>query len=253
MIKKNTLILILVLILKDAGFSQQSIKDSAISTTMIYATYSYQFPGGGLSKLFGANSSIGGGLMFKTKSNWLIGAEANYLFGSNVKNSETLLSNLETKEGFIIDPNGLYADVFFYERGYNFLAKFGKVIPLLAPNPNSGLMIMAGGGYMLDKIRIHTSNNDVPALLGDYVRGYDRLNSGWVVNGSIGYLYLGNTRLLNFYVGFEFIQAWTKSQRDFDFDTGLPDNTRYNNQFYGIKVCWFIPFFKRVPNAYYLY
>jgi len=220
---------------------------------MIYAAYSYQFPAGGLSKLFGSNSSIGGGFMYKSKSNWLIGVEGNYLFGSTVKNASTLLLHLETKDGNVIDPNGLFADVFFYERGYNFFGKFGKVIPLFGSNPNSGLMIMAGGGYMVDKIRIHTSNNDVPALLGDYAKGYDRLNSGWTVNGSIGYLYLGNTRLLNFYAGFELIQAWTKSDRDFDFDTGLHDNTKYNSQFYGIKVCWFIPFFKRVPNAYYLY
>jgi hypothetical protein len=253
MMKRITPLLFFLFLLSNVVSAQQNVKDSAISTTMIYATYSYQFPQGGLSKLFGANSSIGGGLMFKTKSNWLIGFEGNYLFGSNVKIAGTVLSGLETKEGFVIDPNGLYADVFFYERGYNFFGKFGKVIPLFGSNHNSGLMIMAGGGYMVDKIRIHTSNNDVPALLGDYVKGYDRLNSGWAVNGSIGYLYLGNTRLLNFYAGFEFCQAWTKSQRDFDFDTGLRDNASYNSQFYGIKVSWFIPFFKRVPNAYYLY
>lgn len=251
--KRLTPLLIFLSMFANVAFSQQNIVDSTVSTTMVYATYSFQFPGGGLSKLFGSNSSIGGGFMIKTKSNWLIGLEGNYLFGGNVKNISVLLSNLETKDGNIIDPNGLYAEVYFYERGYNFLGKFGKVIPVLGPNPNSGLMVMAGGGYMLDKIRIHTSGNDIPALLGDYVKGYDRLNSGWVVTGSLGYLFLGNTRLLNFYAGFEFIQAWTKSQRDFDFNTGLRDNTRYNSQFYGIKVCWFIPFYKRVPNAYYLY
>ena len=48
---------------------------------MIYATYAYQWPGGDLAKRFRGNSSIGGGFMVKTRSNWLIGAEGNYIFG----------------------------------------------------------------------------------------------------------------------------------------------------------------------------
>jgi hypothetical protein len=254
MFKKILLPFLLLILLNLPGFSQVSIKDSAIFTPAIFGSYSYQFIGGDLSKIFGGNSSIGGGLIFKTKSNWLIGAEGNYLFGGDVKISRTLLSGIVTHEGYVLDPNGLYADVFYYERGFNVFAKFGKVIPVLTPNPNSGITIMAGAGYMQDKIRIHTASNDVPELDGDYAKGYDRLNNGPVLTGSLGYLYLGSTRLLNFYLGFEFIQAWTKYRRDRDFDTYLhPDTKTLSSQFYGIKVSWFIPLYKRTPQAYYLY
>jgi hypothetical protein len=253
MLKKILLSSCFLFLLPWSSYTQSSIKDSAIFTTIIYATYSYQFPGGDLAKLFGSNSSIGGGLLFKTKSNWLFGAEGNYLFGGTVKISDALLSNIASHEGYVIDPNGFYADIYYYERGFNFFGKIGKMISILAPNPNSGFAIMAGAGFIQDKIRIHSSANDLPQLNGDYVKGYDRLNNGIAVSGSLGYLYLGSSRLLNFYIGFEFIQAWTQSKRARDFDTGLPDNKKYNSQFYSVKVSWFIPLYKRTPQAYYLY
>jgi hypothetical protein len=235
------------------GYSQVSIKDSAIFTSMFYAAYSIQFPGGDLSQRFGANSSIGGGMMFKTKSNWLFGAEGNFLFGGTVKNSDSLLRNISTPEGFIIDANGYYADVIFYERGYSIYGKFGKLIPVFSPNPNSGLTIMAGFGYLQNKIRIHNPNNTAPQIYGDYKKGYDHLNSGFAVNASIGYTYLSNSRLVNFYGGFEFIQSWTNSRREYDFDLGKKETSNYSSQFYGIKLVWIIPLYKRTPKTYYLY
>jgi hypothetical protein len=253
MIKKIRFSLLLVVLAPGLAFSQVSIRDSAITTPMIFATYSYQWPGGDLAVLFGSNSSIGGGFLYKTKSNWLIGAEGNFLFGGDVKISPTLLSGIASNEGYIIDPNGFFADVYYYERGYSFFAKFGKLIPVLNPNPNSGITLMAGAGYLQDKIRIHTSGNDVPQVSGDYAKGYDRLNGGFALNGSLGYTYLGNTRMLNFYLGFEFTQSWTNNRRPRDFDTGKPGKPQYNSQFYGAKVIWFIPLYKRSPKPYYLY
>jgi hypothetical protein len=192
-------------------------------------------------------------MMFKTKSNWLFGAEGNYLFGGNVKIGDSLLKNISTPDGFIIDANGYYADVIYYERGYSFYAKFGKQFPAFGSNPNSGITIMAGLGYLQNKIRIHNPGNTAPQIFGDYKKGYDRLNGGFALNASIGYTYLSNSRLLNLYGGFEFIQSWTHSMRDYDFDLGMKDETSYASQFYGIKVVWMIPLYKRTPKNFYLY
>ncbi len=233
--------------------AQVNIKDSAIFTPIIYATYSYQFPGGDLAQQFGSNSSIGGGLLFKTANNWLIGAEGNFMFGQSVKNGDDLLKGISTRDGYLIDANGYIADVVYYERGYNIIARFGKVVSLLAPNPNSGFTVMAGLGYIQDKIRIHNPGNTAPQLLGDYIKGYDRLNGGIALTASLGYIYLGNSRLLNFSVGFEFMQAWTKPYRERDFDTGKQDTRKLSSQFYGIKVAWNIPLYKRTPKEFYLY
>ncbi|HTX89358.1 MAG TPA: hypothetical protein VMC08_10240 [Bacteroidales bacterium] len=254
MIKKILLPVLVSLFCIPVLRAQVSIKDSAIFVPMVYATYTYQFPGGDVATRFGSNSSIGGGLMFKIKSNWIFGAEGNYLFGGMVKNQDELLQRISTHDGYVIDANGFYSDLAYYERGYDFYAKFGKLFSVLAPNPNSGIVVMAGVGYLEHKIRIHsTSGNDIPQLSGDYLKGYDHLSNGFSLNGSLGYMYLGSTRLLNFYLGFEFTQAWTRNKRDRDFDTGLHDGKKYSDQFYGIKADWIIPLYKRTPKAYYYY
>lgn len=250
---KKILLFFLLVIPAFMAVAQVSIKDSSIFTPIIHATYEYQFPSGDLAERFGSNSSIGGGLLFKTRSNWLIGAEFNYLFGSNVRNSDSLLLNISTTEGLIIDANGMFADVIFYMRGYNFFGTLGKLFPVLSPNPNSGISLSAGLGYAQNKIRIHNPNNTAPQIFGDYNKGYDKLNGGFALKGSLGYQYLSNSRLVNFYAGFEFMQAWTKSKRDVDFETGEPDLKDYSSQYYSIRVMWFIPIYKRVPKAYYLY
>ncbi len=233
--------------------AQVSVKDSAIFTTMIYANYSYMFAGGDRAKLFGSTSEIGGGVQFKTKSNWIIGAEGNYMFGGTVKNQDSLISSIATANGFVIDANGYLADILFSERGFNIYGRFGKVIRAFGPNPNSGITLMAGIGFVQDKIRIHNPGNTAPQVYGDYRKGYDHLNNGFSLTGSAGYLFMSNSRLLNFYVGFEFTQAWTKSRRDRDFNTGLKDTKQYSSQWYGIRVNWMIPLYQRKPKEFYLY
>ena len=175
------------------------------------------------------------------------------MFGQSVKNSDAILKGISTKDGFIIDANGYMADIVFYERGYNFLGKFGKVIRLLAPNPNCGFTVVAGAGYIQDKIRIHVIGNTAPQLLGDYSKGYDRLNGGLAVTGAIGYMYLSNTRLLNFSINVEVMQAFTKPYRERDFDTGKQDTRKLSSQFYTIRVNWMIPFYRRTPKEFYVY
>lgn len=252
MIKKWHLLLILFTF-PGIAFPQVSIKDSAIAIPMIYATYSYQFPGGDLADRFGSNSSIGGGFLVKTKSNWLIGAEGNFQFGSSVKNPDSLLTTISTPEGYIIDANGKIADVILYMRGFSFFGSIGKLFPWVGPNPNSGFTLMAGVGYLQNKMRILNPDNTAPQLQGDYKKGYDRQNGGIALTASVGYLFLSSSRLLNFSLGFEFIQAWTKSKRAVDFNTGQPDPPTLSSQYYGIKATWNIPLYRRSPKEYYLY
>jgi len=250
-LKRTLLLLLLFPALRP--LAQVNISDSAIFTPMIHAVYGYQFPGGDLADQFGSNSSIGGGFTLKTRSNWLIGVEGNFMFGQSVHNIESLLKGIATSEGFLIDANGYYADIVYYERGYNFLLKFGKVIPLLSPNPNCGFTLTTGGGYIQDKIRIHVPGNTAPQLLGDYKKGYDRLNGGWAVTGSLGYMYLSNKRLLNFSAAFEFMQAWTRPYRERDFSTGLKDTRKLTSQFYTVRISWIIPLYRRAPKEFYVY
>ncbi|MBM3404479.1 MAG: autotransporter outer membrane beta-barrel domain-containing protein [Bacteroidetes bacterium] len=254
--RTSTLLFIPLLILSltsQKAFSQASIKDSSIFSTLIYANYSYSIPGKDLAKRFGNNSGIGAGLLLKTKSNWLIGVEGNYLFGGKVKNGDDILKHITTSEGYLLDENGMYADYVLYERGYHFLAKFGKMFNWLGPNPNSGFFITAGAGYLQHKVRINIPNNSVPQLEGDYKRGYDRFRGGLAINESIGYLYMGNQRWINFMISLDFTQAWTKSFREYDFDLMKKDDSQHLDLLTGFKIAWFIPVYRRAPKAFYYY
>ena len=62
---------------------------------------------------------------------------------------------------------------------------------------------------------------------------------------------MGNSKLLNFYAGFEFVQGFTKSQRDWIFDEMRKDNSNHLDLFYGIKVGWILPIYNRAPDKYY--
>jgi hypothetical protein len=234
--------------------AQYSANDTNLNIPMFYAAYSFQVPGGDLADRFGTSSTIGGGFRYKTASNWLFDGEFSFIFGGEVKNEDELMSNLRTETGEIIDMSGNFGFVTTYERGYHINFKFGKVIPVLSPNPNSGIVLMGGVGYLQHKIRIQVENNNIPQLDGDYKKGYDRLAGGPSLTEFVGYLYLSDNRLLNFYGGLEFVQGWTKPLRDVNFDTMEPDPIQNRlDLFTGIKLGWIIPIFQRQPEKFYYY
>ncbi|MCK5784584.1 MAG: hypothetical protein KAH06_09055, partial [Desulfobacterales bacterium] len=138
---------------------------------MIFPSYAFQWPGGDMVARFGANSTIGLGFLVKTGDNWLIGADVNFIFGNKMK-EDSLFQNLLTSEGYIIDQQGQYADLSLFERGFYSSVKLGKIIPIFGSNVNSGLMLLAGAGYLQHKIRIEVIDNSAPQLSGDYKKGY---------------------------------------------------------------------------------
>lgn len=233
--------------------AQTSVKDSTIFTALLYASYTYQIPGNDLAKRFGNNSSIGGGCLFKTRENLIFGLDFSFMFSENVKEETTLLQDISTSEGYLIGQDGLYAEIHMWERGFNTFFKAGKLFPIFGPNPNSGLAIIAGIGYLQHKIRIENRDKTAPQVNGDYKKGYDRLSSGLAINQFIGYMHLGNNKILSFFAGIEFTQAWTKSMRAYDFDKRSKNDTRYFDTLTGIKIGWVIPLYKRLPDKYYYY
>jgi hypothetical protein len=235
-------------------YGQPSISDTTLSIPMFYASYAYQIPGGDLSDRFGNNSAIGGGFLWKTSKNWLWGAEYLYLFGKDIKIDDQIMGNIKTADGNIISMAGNFASYSIYERGYYISGRIGKVIPVLGPNPNSGFVVTGSPGYFEHKIRIEVNQNNAPQLDGDYKKGYDRLTGGFCISEFLGYLYLSKSKLLNFYAGIEFNQAWTKPLRDVNFDTGEPDPVQKRfDSLTGIRVAWIIPLFRRLPEKYYYY
>lgn len=245
--------------------AQRSVSDSTISAFIPNISYAFQIPGGDIAKRYGYNSTIGGGFFYKTKKNLLLSLDVNFIFGNQIKNADSILWMVLTNSGYIIDGNGTYASYAIYQRGYSLNFRAGKVLKFLQANPNSGLMLMGGIGYLTHRMRIDVQHETAPQLKDDYGKGYDRLAGGFNLNQFIGYFYMGRSRILNFYAGLEFYQAFTKSLRDRDFDRLIydqdndsykvvgKDNTNYLDLFFGIKIGWMLPVYSRAPERYYTY
>lgn len=231
--------------------AQIRLKDSAAFTTLITANYSFQYPGGDLKDRYGNNSTIGSSLLFKTKKGWLFGADFNFIFGNEVKIYDQIIKNLATSDGFVITREGIYGDTKMFERGFYTSVKFGKMMSVFNSNPNSGLVVMGSVGLLQHSIRIEVDNNSAPQLFGDYAKGYDRLSNGLAISQFIGYMHLSDRQLTNFFAGFEFIQGWTKSLRDYNFDTMSIDKSQKFDTFWGFKIGWIFPIYQRAPETYY--
>lgn len=219
---------------------------------LIQGYYAAQFPGGDVSNRFGMNSMVGPAYMYKTNKNWLWGIEGGFMFGDQVKNSHNILESIETSDGNLVDLEGIYADYRFFERGFSVIARTGKVLPVW-PNRNSGLALGLGGGYLQHKIYIEHPDKTAPQITGDYAKGYDELKHGPAFNAFAGYVFLGNNKAINFYLGIDYTLAFTKHVRPYSFARRAYNTGNYTDTFLGIKAGWFIPVYKRTPKEYYYY
>lgn len=227
----------------------QSVKDSAFRIILTGVHVSGQLPQADLAKRFGENLSIGADFIWKTKKNFLFGFEGSYFFGKKVR--DDVVASLKNADGFITDNEGYPADLRLTERGWNIYANFGKVFSKLGHNPNSGLMITLGAGYMQHKVKLYDANKKVAAVRGDLAKGYDHLTGGFALTQFIGYQYLSNNRLANFNVGFEFYEGFTQSFRGFNYNTGLIDNAKRTDVLVGLRFTWILPLYKRGKDFYY--
>jgi hypothetical protein len=174
------------------------------------------------------------------------------MFGSDIK-VPNLLAGITDSNGIINDINGGVGKVFLYSRGFNVNVGFGKLFPVLSPNKNSGILVQAGAGFLYHKIRIETNEQVIPQIENEYTYGYDRLTTGLNFHQFIGYSFMSNAGFYNFYGGFYFQQGLTKNYRTIFFDqptVPVSTATRLDLQF-GLRIGWYIPFYKRLPKDYY--
>ena len=241
----------LLLGIMNNAFTQVSVKDSIVFAPIIDFTYSYKAPGGDMEKRFGNHSEIGLAFLIKTKKNFFYGIDWNYMFGSTV-NELGFTDGFRDANGGILAVNGLYSEVYFTERGFTLSARFGQMFNLLAANPNSGVVLMGGIGFLQHRIKIEDKFNEVPLLSGDdYSTGYDRLSNGILFTEFVGYRLLSSRRLINLFGGFEFTQGLTKNRRSVNFDTGTRDTKQRLDLTMGFRVGFSLPLYKPTPKEFY--
>ncbi len=247
---KKKLIVIALLLSGVQGFAQYSVRDSSIRFVMLSGSLAGQVPAGDMAKRFGLNGNVGVHVQYKSRTNWLLGAEGNYMYG-NMVNSAGLLDSISTRQGgYVINDDGDFAGVQLFEQGFTLMFTAGKILPVWAYNPNSGLTVKFGAGVMEHWIGF-TGIGGVPQLNGEYQKGYDRLTSGYCYSEFIGYTFFSNKRLINFFCGLEFYEGFTRSRRIVDFTTMRYDATKRGDFLYGIRFGWIIPLYKKVPKDYY--
>ncbi len=245
MLRKHAALALLILLpLPMLGQRLLSIRDSTIALVAVQASYAHQWPGGDLATRFGANSNLGISTYRKFKSNWLIGAEGSFIFGNQVR-EPGILRNVINSSGQIVDQDGIMADVFLFQRGWSAFGFVGRMLPVIGPNPNSGLVIKLGGGYLRHKVRVQTQQNVVPQLEDEYLEGYDRLTAGPAALAYVGYHHFGNRRLVNFHIGLELMAGFTEPLRAFNFDTEQYNAGGRFDLLSGIRAGWSLPIYRR--------
>lgn len=226
--------------------------DSIIPCFSLSLNYAFQIPGGDLMKRFGNNSNVGGSFFYKNKHNLFFSFQSDYIFGTELR-GENPLDSIATSAGFVIDREGKYADIRIFERGFMFGFSGGKIFnSFLSPNKNSGFVLTGGVGFLQHKIRVYDNGARAPQLSKEYLKGYDRLTSGIFASEFLGYWFMSKSRFVNCFVGFEFIQGFTKSRRSWDYSLMRADTERRNDLLSGIRFGWVIPLYrKNVSNKYY--
>lgn len=231
--------------------SQVTKDDSCDSGFLIDAHYSFHLPAADLHERFGVSSAIGSALWYKTKNNWLFALDLNYEFGGNVKIEDSIFKHISTRDGYIIDGNGMYAEVFTYERGWHGYVKSGKIFSSSGINSNSGIFGVFGVGFLFHKIRIYNQDQVALQVSGDYKKGYDRLTGGVAFAQNIGYFNIGKHKAYNFYIALEVIEGLTKPLRNYQYDLMGPENTKIRiDILYGVRVSWMIPFLQQQSDGY---
>ncbi len=234
--------------------AQRIVSDSVVGAVWFGVQYGANFSEGDLKDRFGFLNHIGIFAGYKTHRNWVYGLDANFIFGSDSSVKITgIFDNLRDSKGNISDVNGDVAVVRSMPRGLHVNGEIGKVFPVLSPNPNSGIYVRAGVGWLIHKIRIETQDHVVPQLELDYRKGYDRLTSGLNTSQFLGYAFMADQGAVNFYAGFYAQQGFTYNRRTLFFDqpeAEVSTDTRVDIQ-YGLRVGWMIPIYKRKPQEFY--
>ena len=233
--------------------AQVNVRDSITAAWMFSFNLSGHLVSGDAGDQYANALGLGMDIEKRTRTNWLFGVDGTYMFGSEVNNVFDIFGHLATEQGFILGLNGQYATVEFLYRGFNVGGHVGKLFNIMGPNPNSGLLVKLGAGYVQNKIFIRAPGTDIPQIQGEYAKGYDRLHEGLAIKQYVGYMHSGNSRTVNFQVGFEFMQGFTKNVRGFNYDTGMPDNAQKLDLYFGIKASWVLPIYDKNQQKFYYY
>ncbi len=207
------------------------------SMLLLTATYSGVQPVGQFSERFGPGFMFGGQLEGHLwPGNWILGVESQFGFAGKVK--ENVLAFLQDQDGNMVGRDLALSQAFLQQRFISASIYGGKLFPVIASNRRSGIRLTVGAGYGWHWIKINDEMRSLPQIEGEYVKGYDRLTAGPVTTQFIGYQHISLSRRVVLFAGFDLIQGYTKSRRDYDFQNMSGDKTSRFDMTVGFRVGW---------------
>lgn len=267
---KRAILPLIFLVTALSAFGQGKYRDinkEIVPSVLFQFNYSAQLTGMDTKAVYGFTNLVGGGVIYKTASNWLWTANGNLISGDRIRPDriEIFGEGITDANGDLSGTGGFPVSLAFFQRGLHFQAEVGKLFPY-KPNPNSGFFVQFGAGYLRNRIRIEYQQemqNDPSVILDDLQYGYDRMRGGPAFHVETGYFLMSNSKLYNVTLSLEATYARTRHLRDYDFRVFFDENgephpvgyndmsQRFNDFYYGIRVSWMFPTYQRMPEKYY--
>ncbi len=271
---KHTLLTMALLLAALAGWTQEKQHADTLQCPVIGFSFGTLMPGGGsasegashgnMADLYkGPYLDFGIEADYMFASGWMLTLDGDLWFGYNSDN----LRQRDERYGHVFLPgnyamswNGVDGNVQAYNRSLAVRVGVAKLLRVVPDNPNSGILLGAGGGWLMQKTVFSQDMNDtpVPQLLGYYGKIIDHLRNGAMLTQSIGFCYMANyLTYVNVKIEFTVSECMMWSSRNYQLDNlmGLvgKDPNRYFDMMYGIKLTWMFPLMGKTTYDYYYY
>lgn len=217
------------------------------SGILIDFSYGVHLPLADMAENFEFNFSLGGKIQYIMSNNLAIGIVGDYQFAEQIKTD--VVANLREPNGFLIDRTGQLTEVQMGQRGFFLGGSISYLIPVLKNYKRSGIEVRFEAGYQQHWVQIDILGSEVFGLSGDYVKGYDRMTTGFAMRQYIGYRHLDKNRLLNFYAGVDLMEAFTRNRRGFNYDQMMPDTKDRLDLLLGFRVGITLPIYIYTPET----
>ena len=225
-------------------FSQDKLNLNDNKGTMLELGFEYNFliPQADMKQYFADYKGVGMHFQLLSKRNIYFGGQMQFLFGNELDQDPLVQwrDNLENVYGlnytFAINPTKM--------RGLSGQIYTGKLFPIKAKNARMGIKTTLGVGFLQHKLKIQKDPTVfLPQLEGDYMKILDNMHNGISLHQFIGFHYLGNNRMINWYAGVECLQAFTENRRSYSYDIGIDPIADRMDMSIGFKIGWILPFY----------
>jgi len=181
-------------------------------------SYGIHLPLADMAENYKYNFSLAGKVQYIFSNNLALGLVGDFQFLDDMKTD--IAANLREEEGFIIDEFGQLSDVQLGQRGFFLGASISYLIPVSKKYKRS-----------------------------EYRKGYDRMTTGFAMRQYIGYRHLDRNRFLNFFGGFDIMEAFTKNRRGYNFDTQQEDTKNRIDILVGFRIGITLPIYIYTPET----